>query len=198
MNRKIKNQAGFTLIELMVTLAVIIITLTVGIPAFNTMVANNRAVATSNNLVTALNLARAEAISRGVPVSICGNNGSNRCAGNWGTGGWIVFEDTTANMLGGSGTIGEIDADTDIIRIWEAPSGRPTITGEGNSAFFIRWHPEGWMYEATGIAALTTNFTLTDVNFDIVVTFPECTGNQVRTITVTRSGRAKTALSACP
>ena len=49
-----KKSYGFTLIELIVTLAAAIVILAVGIPVFSTMIANNRAAADSNALVTAL------------------------------------------------------------------------------------------------------------------------------------------------
>ncbi len=52
---------GFTLFELIVTIAVAAIIVSVGIPGFTSFVQNNRAVTHTNDLVTALNLARSEA-----------------------------------------------------------------------------------------------------------------------------------------
>jgi len=65
------SHAGLTLIELMVTLAVAIVLLAIGIPAFQGLASSNRASTQANGLVTALNLARSEAISRGIPVAVC-------------------------------------------------------------------------------------------------------------------------------
>ena len=61
---------GFTLLELMVTLAVLVILITVGIPAFADLVQNNRITAQTNELVSALNVARAEAVKRGRNVQV--------------------------------------------------------------------------------------------------------------------------------
>jgi type IV fimbrial biogenesis protein FimT len=66
-----RREKGLTLIELMVTLAVAIVLLAIGIPAFNTMSARDMSAATVNALVTALQQARMEAISSGAPVRVC-------------------------------------------------------------------------------------------------------------------------------
>ena len=71
-----KTKHGFTLIELMVTLAVAIVILAVGIPVFSTMIANNRAAADSNALVTALQFARSEAVKRSAQVRVCAGDGA--------------------------------------------------------------------------------------------------------------------------
>ncbi len=85
---------GFTLIELMVTVSVAAILLAVGVPNFSDMVKNNRMATTANELVGALNLARSEAIKRGVRVTVCKSAGGATCttSGNWEQG-WIVFTD---------------------------------------------------------------------------------------------------------
>lgn len=72
-----KTQQGLTLVELAVTLAVAIVVLAVGIPVFSTMLANNRAAADTNALVTALQVARSEAVKRGQQVKVCAGNGTN-------------------------------------------------------------------------------------------------------------------------
>ena len=93
-----KNQNGLTLIEMMVTLAVAIILVAVGIPAFRSITANNRAVAQSNALVTALNLSRGEAVKRGAPVTICraANGACDDESNDWASG-WLVFEDSDSS-----------------------------------------------------------------------------------------------------
>jgi len=103
-----KKQQGLTLIELMVTLAVAIILVTVGMPLFSGIVANNRATTQANTFLSAFKLARSEAVKRGTNVSVCaiadpaaspvvcGNNG------NWGNG-LLVFTDlSTAGVVDGS------------------------------------------------------------------------------------------------
>jgi len=61
---------GFTLVELMVTIAVLAILVTVGIPSFVSVLNNNRADTEVSDLVRGLNYARLEAINRGVSVQV--------------------------------------------------------------------------------------------------------------------------------
>jgi type IV fimbrial biogenesis protein FimT len=63
--------AGFTIIELMVTLTVAGILLAVGIPSFQQIIANNRLTGQANELVAALTLARSQAITTNRAVSFC-------------------------------------------------------------------------------------------------------------------------------
>ncbi|HIP53595.1 MAG TPA: prepilin-type N-terminal cleavage/methylation domain-containing protein [Chromatiales bacterium] len=83
--QKLDGQTGFTLIELMVTLAMIVIVLAVGIPAFQSLQQNSNRAARINELVAAIQLARSEAVKRGTSISIIP-------ATNW-QNGWTIFTD---------------------------------------------------------------------------------------------------------
>lgn len=65
-----RKYLGFTLLELMVTIAVLAIITTLGVPSFRELIQNNRVTTQANELVTALNFARAEAVKRGRPVGV--------------------------------------------------------------------------------------------------------------------------------
>src|SRR5262245_55462328 len=96
---------GFTLLELMAAVAVFAVLLGVGVPAFTDVIRNNQISTASSDLVSALALARSEAMKRGVRVSICAAATQDTCATgeaakNWSTG-WIVFTDD----FGGAGTM---------------------------------------------------------------------------------------------
>ncbi|PKM43219.1 MAG: pilus assembly protein [Gammaproteobacteria bacterium HGW-Gammaproteobacteria-1] len=65
-----KNVRGFTLVELIITLAVMAIALALAIPSFQTLFENNRTTTQANELVAAMNLARSEAIRIGASVSV--------------------------------------------------------------------------------------------------------------------------------
>jgi len=89
----IKNNRGFTLIELMVTVAVLIVLLVVGVPEYRRMTENNRQVAAINTMIGDLNLARTEAVKQGRTVTLCGSTDGATCnTANWESG-WIVFTD---------------------------------------------------------------------------------------------------------
>ncbi len=84
---------GFTLLELMTTIAVAGILLAIAIPSFQTMTYNSRLTAQVNDMVSAMNIARSEAIKRNGTISFCraADATTTDCvtdAGNWTN--WIV------------------------------------------------------------------------------------------------------------
>jgi type IV fimbrial biogenesis protein FimT len=86
-----EKMGGFTLFELMVTVAVAALILSLGVPGFRSFIQNNRATTHTNDLVTALNLGRSEATRRGASVLLCSSSDSATCSGSndWSSG-WIV------------------------------------------------------------------------------------------------------------
>jgi len=88
------SQSGFTVIELMVTVAVAAILLAIAVPAFNSFVLNDRDISQINSLVASFNYARSEAIKQNLPigVAVCPSSDGNTCNGTaaW-SGGWIVL-----------------------------------------------------------------------------------------------------------
>lgn len=108
---------GFTLVELMVTVAVVAILSTIAVPSFQSVIQNNRASSVTNQIVTALNLARSEAVRRGQPVSVCTTN--------WNQG-WRVEVGTNCNATGDN-----------LLRVWEAPHSSMVInSGNTNTISF--------------------------------------------------------------
>lgn len=66
-----KRLRGFTLMELMVTLAVAGIVVALAVPNFRQFLQNGRLTAASNDLIAAMHLARTEAVKRQTPVAVC-------------------------------------------------------------------------------------------------------------------------------
>lgn len=127
------NWNGFTLIELMVTIAIAAILLTVGVPSFVSTVQNNRMVASLNDLVTDLNLARSEAVTRGVRVTACRSSDGQTCNtgnGDWSQG-WIVFSDPN-----NSGAFENGVADETLLRVHGTLADDENTTLVGN--LFVR------------------------------------------------------------
>jgi type IV fimbrial biogenesis protein FimT len=154
MNRR---QRGLTLVELMVTLAVAIVLLAVGIPAFNTLTARDISATTVNGLVTALQQARAEAISRGRRVWVA--------SANWNQG-WSVQWTNDAGA-------------TEDLRVYTAPrSSQVTITGVASPLIFTNLGETGANSRFTINAYKDSNTTGTPVRTRYVCV---TAGGQVRT-----------------
>lgn len=94
-----KRYAGFTLIELMITLVIVGILAGIGVPALKTFIQGNTLIASTNELISALNIARSEAIKLDSRVSICESSNGSTCTttGKW-QNGWIVFVDADGDL----------------------------------------------------------------------------------------------------
>lgn len=133
-------QRGFTMIELMITIMVLGIVLGLGVPGFRDLVLNNRQASAVNELVTALQLARSEAITRNTAapsaVSICASDDGASCAGTWADG-WIVYTDADGD--------GALEGGDVVLRAVDAPASI-AITGPGGA---VRYRRDGRSQDAT-------------------------------------------------
>jgi type IV fimbrial biogenesis protein FimT len=95
-----KGGAGFTLIELVVTVLILAILVTVGVPSFSDATLGSRLGSYANELVTSAYLARSEAMKRNRPVTLCTSTDGTSCAvsGGWEQG-WIVLETSTSTVI---------------------------------------------------------------------------------------------------
>lgn len=169
------RQRGFTLLELMITIAVLAILMSTAIPAMRTTIQNNRMSGISNELVTALQLARSEAIKRSAPVSVCASSDQASCTGGW-EDGWIVFLDGSA-IGQNSATVSEI------LQVWGSMGG--SVSNDGDDPDFIRYIPNGAVDRAA--------------DFPVVfkLEIPNCRGDNNRDIEVVRTGRAAISRADC-
>lgn len=133
---------GFTLVEIMVGLSVAGILLTVGVPSFRSVIQDNRLVTQNNELVVAVNMAKNEAVKRGMVVTLCRSSDSASCTGNW-QDGWIVFND-----VDGDGVVDAGDGDT-VLRVHGPLDGGNTLSfsGAGNR---VQYNSRGIAVSATG------------------------------------------------
>ena len=96
--RKPCRQRGYTLAELLASMAIIGILSSVAIPGMQNVIQDNRRAATTNEFVYSMQFARSESIARNQRVTMCASTNGYQCATkkNWGRG-WIVFNDIDLN-----------------------------------------------------------------------------------------------------
>ena len=180
---------GFTLLELMVTLAVIAIVLTIGVPSFQSVIRNNRLTTQINSLLGAINLARSKAITldatfaatdRPRRVAICATVDGTSCSGanDWSKG-WIVFLSRDASNL-------DISGNSDILKFYEGvPSSNYTLNANGS---FVAYDKTGLSKKLDGTPATAISFALC---------YNTTTGSDYsRALNVTLVGRAEAKATA--
>ncbi|VAW76324.1 hypothetical protein MNBD_GAMMA14-840 [hydrothermal vent metagenome] len=170
-----KSENGFTLIELMVTLAIAATLVTIGVPNLQNFVMNNRLITHANDFIGAIQLARSEAIKRQRNTELCISttfaSSPPTCTGgqDW-TAGWIVWADNDRDT--------NISAD-EIIQVHEAFAGNASLTSAVKSQF---------RYNSIGLVDAAGTLTLCDSR----------TGEQGRQITISNAGRTSITNLACP
>lgn len=117
---QLQHQCGFTMIELLVTLSLASILLSVAVPSYSTFVQDNLLVVQSNNFASSIALAKSEAIRRSSQTTICPSTNGTSCTGGtvW-SNGWLVFADANGN--------GVVDAGDQVLHVNAALSGGNTL-----------------------------------------------------------------------
>lgn len=88
-------QRAFTLVEMMITIAVLAIVLGIGVPSMSAFIESNRLTSVTNDLLSSLQYARAEALRQRSRVTICqraANSDACDDNGNWANG-WLIYLD---------------------------------------------------------------------------------------------------------
>jgi type IV fimbrial biogenesis protein FimT len=132
-----RAQSGFTLLELMVVLAIAGVLMAVAIPAMGDFIRNGRITGAANDVMAAMHFTRSEAIKRRDPVTLCSsanamqaNNQANpnaTCAESPDLTGWIVFVDLNQD--------GQRDPAGELLLLSHAPID-PRITARTSAAEF--------------------------------------------------------------
>lgn len=176
-----QHMRGVSLIELMITLAIGAIILTVGVPAFQTTVVNARVAAHTNDYISSLNLARSEAVKRGRRVLLCKSSDGASCitSGGWEQG-WIVFLDMDNNAAVDTGS-GDV-----ILRVYGPLEGGETLQGDTHVSDYIAYSSDGFTRLVSGDFQSGT------------LTFGLCSNNYYNIINISNTGHARVVKVACP
>ena len=132
LKKMLKHESAFTLIELMITIAVAAVVLTIGVPGFGRVIERNQLSVQINELVSSLHFARSEAVRRNDDVKVCHSANGVNCGGTGYEDGWIIFID-------GDGDDVWDDPAEELIRSNGALSNNYTLHVNGNmDSFFYR------------------------------------------------------------
>lgn len=175
-----RSNSGFTLIELIVTMVVVAIVLSIALPSFQTQVLNNRSIALGEDFASAINLVRSEAVKRAGRVSLCASEDGETCSGAW-TDGFIAFVDTAATDTAAAPGVGLV------LRVWGSQDSNAVISVLSGTvaASFIRY---------TGLGTLAR---VTDDPLVILAQLKKCNGKAARQINIGLSGLVSVSSAIC-
>ena len=139
-----KKNSGFTLIEVLITAALITIVMAVGVPSMSEFIKNDRLATQINTLVGHLALARSTAVSRHQQVIVCASNDQATCSSADWADGWIVFVDVDAS--------GDISAGDELLRAQVALTGDNTLASTAGAV--VTYDNRGFAPDSTGSFAL--------------------------------------------
>lgn len=164
-----KKESGFTMIELLITLAIAGLVMGIAIPSMQTFVKNERLTTQINTLVSHLAYARSLAVTRRQQVILCASDNTTSCSnsGNWGAG-WILFIDGDNDS---SFTAGE-----EILRVKQALAGANTLVSSTGDS--IIYDNRGFSPNSNGTFSLCDDRGASDPYY-------------VKSITISNTGRVR-------
>jgi len=181
MNRS--RHGGFTLLELMITLALAGILVTLAVPSMRQFMRNGRLATASNDLLHSLSLARTEAIKRqSGRVTVCAsadpNAADSALACSYGTmSGWIVFVDANSD--------GQFDNGTDTVLSRGAASDKVTV--KSDHAGIVCFNQTGFQPVDCNGQEPTEHVVICDERGDTAMG----ADSTARAVLITRTGRSR-------
>lgn len=172
---RLRPNAGFTLIELVVTIAIAAILLTLAAPSFVAFQRNSELTSQTNALVAALGTARTEAMKRNFNARV------EAKSGGWANG-WVVYVDLSDNDA--------YNAGTDLLVLDQPPlASYFSMTGTGTAAGstpYVRFNSSGYpVTNGDAFAAMTFSLARSDLTGAALL-------DQTRRIMVAKTGRVRT------
>ena len=141
-----RTQHGFTLYELLITVLIVGVVLTIGVPNMLAFTQNSRMTSTANDLHSAFHLARSESSRAKTNITVCASSNSMTtatCGGTWEQG-WIVFVDD-------DGDLQRAGATETVLRAYPAVDDSITLAVANDATFFS--------YASTGLGRTVVGST---------------------------------------
>jgi len=142
-NRRLHSRPGFTLLELLICLAVLVVISGFGLPEMGRLLNRQRIASAHSELQASLSFARGEAIRRSAQVTICrrsAGTGSPACASSghdWSSG-WIVFADRSAEAGARDPVLG------DVLEVHSGVAQYTTLTFTAPRGASLTYDAHGW------------------------------------------------------
>lgn len=181
----IQKTQGFTLVELMITLVVAAILLSLAVPSFQTIIRNSRTATNANKLIATLHLAKSEAIKRGLQVTVRRKSTTSNV---WEEG-WDVFSD-----INGNGAFND-NGDTNLCEAGEDCLIKTTSALTNNFTLRTTNYTDWMAYLANG---MTTSSGLTNDTFRLCDDLADTTTSKAITVNKTGRVRSETTTASCP
>lgn len=165
------STAGFSLVELMITLAVLAVLITLAVPSFTSLVNSNRLAAQANELVAGLQEARLESLRSNRRVTVCRSTNGTTCntaaGATWGR--WISFVDTNGNAV--------VDGGETLLR-----------SSSVKAPVQLRSTAQALTFRADGMVRNNTSGALVDNTFDVCIPTTQPADNK-RAVTLAGGSR---------
>jgi len=168
-----KHESAFTLIELMITIAVAAAVLTFGVPGFSRVIERNQLSAYTNQLISSLHFARSEAVRRNQNITICHSSDGSSCGGVGYENGWIIFLDNNSDR-------DYSDTGEELIRVNEGLPSNYTMRTNGLAVFRYASNGKTTKTDGSSVAGL-------------IVLCKDNVTNKARAIIIANGGRTRLA-----
>jgi type IV fimbrial biogenesis protein FimT len=139
-----RRSSGFTMLELVLVMAIVGILIALGVPSFKYVTTANRIASEVNGLLGDMQFARAEAIKEGQTVVVCVSSNGTSCTNSPWNNGWIVCSDPAND--------GSCDGGEPIYRVQKPFTSTDTFVASGNTDV-LTFNRDGF---AVGLAGAVT------------------------------------------